>query len=155
MCPKFWAHSQTAKKSGASQQERRNVESTAQFHKNYAMEILHGQKRRNYGQQRRNDGQKRRIPAPKSKMVPVSQRTAHARNSSGIEIKHRFARPASNFLESAKSTPAPNRQQYPTVIMSGDTKLGNKMLKTNGNKQNVNTNGHEKVMTAAVCDHGS
>ena len=84
MCPKFWAHSQTAKKSGASQQERRNVESTAQFHKNYAMEILHGQKRRNYGQQRRNDGQKRRIPAPKSKIVPVSQRTGHARNSSGI-----------------------------------------------------------------------
>ena len=67
MCPKFWAHSQTSKKSGASQQERRNVENTAQFHKNGAMEILHGQKRRKYGQQRRTDGQKRRIPAPKSK----------------------------------------------------------------------------------------
>ena len=155
MCPKFLGAFPNCKKSCASQQERRNVENTAQFHKNGAMEMLHRQKQRNYGQQRRNDWQKRRIPAPKSKMVPVSQRTAHARNSSGIEIKHRFARPASNFLESAKSTPAPNRQQYPTVIMSGDTKLGNKMLKTNGNKQNVNTNGHEKVMTAAVCDHGS
>ena len=49
MYPKFRAHSQPTKKSGASPQEWRNLENMAQFHKNGAMEILHGQGRRNNG----------------------------------------------------------------------------------------------------------
>ena len=68
MYPKFQAHSQPTKKSGASPQEWRNVENMAQFHKNGAMEILHGQGRRNHGQKRCNHWQKRRIPTPKSKI---------------------------------------------------------------------------------------
>jgi hypothetical protein len=67
----------------------------AQFRKNGAMEILHGQGRRNHGQKRCNHWQKRRIPTPKSKTIFVSQRTAHARNFSGNQMKH--ARPASKF----------------------------------------------------------
>ena len=93
MYPKFRAHSQPTKKSGASPQEWRNVENMAQFHKNGAMEILHGQGRRNHGQKRCNHWQKRRIPTPKSKTIFVSQRTAHARNFSGNQMKHCFARP--------------------------------------------------------------
>ena len=61
-------NSQPTKKSGASPQEWRNVENMAQFHKNGAMEILHGQGRRNHGQKRCNHWQKRRIPTPKSKI---------------------------------------------------------------------------------------
>ena len=94
---KFLAHSQPTKKCGASPQEWRNVENIAQFHKNGAMEILHGQGRHNHGQKRCNHGQKLRIPAPKYKTIFVSQRTAHARNFSGNQMKHCFARPASKF----------------------------------------------------------
>ena len=90
-------NSQPTKKSGASPQEWRNVENMAQFHKNGAMEILHGQGRRNHGQKRCNHWQKWRIPTPKSKTIFVSQRTAHARNFSGNQMKHCFARPASKF----------------------------------------------------------
>jgi hypothetical protein len=97
MYPKFRAHSQPTKKSGASPQEWRNVENMAQFHRNGAMEILHGQGRRNHGQKRCNHWQKRRIPTPKSKTIFVSQRTAHARNFSGNQMKHFFAGPASKF----------------------------------------------------------
>jgi hypothetical protein len=50
----------------------------AQFHKNGAIEILHGQGRRNHGQKRCSHGQKRHIPAPKSKTIFVSQRTAQS-----------------------------------------------------------------------------
>jgi hypothetical protein len=54
MYPKFRAHSQLTKKSGASPQEWRDVENMAQLHKNGSMEILHGQGRRNHGQKRCN-----------------------------------------------------------------------------------------------------
>jgi hypothetical protein len=84
-------------KTGASPQEWRNVENMGQFHKNGAMEILHGQEGRNHVQKRSSRGQKRRIPAPKSKTICVSERTAHARNFSGNQMKHCFARPASKF----------------------------------------------------------
>jgi hypothetical protein len=50
----------------------------AQFHKTGAIEILHGQGRRNHGQKRCSHGQKRHIPAPKSKTIFVSQRTAQS-----------------------------------------------------------------------------
>ena len=56
-------------------QIRKNAQcrNMAQFHKNGAMEILHGQEARNHGQKRSSHGQKRRVPAPNSKTIFVSE----------------------------------------------------------------------------------